>query len=215
VTAKASVVKPANGGLELRQRRKLLDQDPISAFRHLFRRAERAGVPQPDAMVLATAGPRARVSARFVLLKQLDDRGFVFYTDTRSRKGNDLKRNPSAAAVFYWYPLRVQVRIEGQVGGGGGAEADQYWSSRPRESQLGATVSKQSARLASRKTLLAEFAAIQRRLKGKTVPRPSYWTGFRIVPELIEFWTARQHRLHHRELFIRSRGKWHKRLLYP
>jgi pyridoxamine 5'-phosphate oxidase len=192
-----------------------LSEDPIRRFLQLFERAQRAGTPQPEAMALATAEPNGRVSARFVLLKGASDQGFVFYTDTRSRKGRDLKGNPRTAATFYWYPLRVQVRIEGRVEPVSPAEADEYWASRPRESRLGASISRQSSRLSSRERLLADFRAIQERLKGKAVPRPGYWTGFRIAPDLIEFWTARPHRLHDRVVFLRSRGKWEKRLLYP
>ncbi len=215
MAAKASTSSGTVAGLARRGRRPRLSEDPIARFRRLFGRAQRAGVPQPDAMALATADSQGRVSARFVLLKQADDRGFVFYTDTRSRKGRELERNPSAAAVFYWYPLRVQVRIEGRVEPVSPVEADQYWTSRPRESQLGASVSRQSAQLGSREGLLTEFTAIQKRLRGRAVPRPGYWTGFRIMPDLIEFWTARAHRLHDRVLFFRAHGKWGRRLLYP
>jgi pyridoxamine 5'-phosphate oxidase len=201
--------------LARRDERSRPSEDPIARFQKLFERARHAAVPQPEAMALATAERQGRVSVRFVLLKQADERGFVFYTDKRSRKGRELEHNPRAAAVFYWHALAVQVRIEGRVEPISPAEADEYWASRPRTSRLAASVSRQSSRLSSRERLLADFTALQNRLKGKVIPRPKYWIGFRITPDLIEFWTARPHRLHDRLLFVRSRDKWEKRLLYP
>ncbi len=195
-----------------------LTEDPIRRFANLFARACRAQVPQPEAMALATADRQGRVSVRFVLLKSVDQRGFVFYTDLRSLKGRQLRQNPHAALVFYWQPLRVQVRVEGTVELVSDEEADAYWATRPRESRIGASVSRQSHPLSSRELLLNEFRNAREKFKGKDVPRPPYWSGFRVVPERIEFWSYRSYRLHHRELYLKNRGKrggWSKMLLYP
>lgn len=189
--------------------------DPIAQFRRWFRQAERARIPLPEAMALATAGRRGRPSVRFVLLKGADARGFVFFTDGRSRKGRDLAQNPRAALVFYWNPIGKQVRIEGRVEEAPAAEADAYWATRPRASQLAANASRQSADLRSRKWLMAHWRTLRRRFRAAPIPRPPRWTGFRVVPESIEFWTHHEHRLHDRERFVRGRTGWRRRLLQP
>lgn len=177
--------------------------------------AERAGAAQPDAMTLATASRRGVPSLRWVLLKGADRRGFVFFTDTRSRKGRELARNPHAALAFYWQPLGRQVRVEGRVAAVPAAEADAYWASRPRGSQLSAAASRQGAELPARRALVARRRALERTLRGAPVPRPPAWSGYRLVPEVIEFWIHRGDRLHQREIFLRSRSGWRRKLLQP
>jgi pyridoxamine 5'-phosphate oxidase len=166
-------------------------------------------------MALATADARGRPSVRFVLLKQGDHRGFVFFTNARSRKGRELRDNPRASAAIYWDRLRKQVRIEGRVEEVPGAEADAYWVTRPRASQLAALASTQSAPLASRAMLMARWKDLRRRYRGKPVPRPPGWTGYRIIPDAIEFWVHSDYRLHDRELFMRTRRGWKRMRLQP
>jgi len=190
-------------------------KDPIGRFRRWLRDAMRARAPLHDAMALATATRAGVPSLRMVLLKQVDAQGFVFFTDARSKKGRELRANPRAAATFHWNTLGRQVRVEGRVVELGDAEADAYWRTRPRGSQLSGATSRQSSTLASRAALVARRDALERRLAGGDVPRPAEWRGFRIVPEAIEFWTHRDDRLHHRELFRRRAGTWRTSLLEP
>jgi pyridoxamine 5'-phosphate oxidase len=189
--------------------------DPIARFHRWYRDAERAGVAQPDAVALATATPGGVPSVRFVLLKGAGPRGFVFYTDSRSRKGRELRANARAALAFHWQPLGRQVRVEGRVRGVTAAEADAYWRTRPRGSQLSAATSTQSAPLDSRAQLVARRRALERSLRERDVPRPAAWTGFALEPSAIEFWTHREDRLHHRERFERTRNGWRCSLLEP
>lgn len=194
---------------------KRLAPDPIAKFAEWFAMADTAGTPQPEATALATAGRGGRVSVRLVLLKGADADGFVFYTNTLSSKGRDLASNPRAAMVFWWQRIGKQVRVEGRVRRVEPAEADSYWRSRPRLSRLAGAVSRQSAPVASRAVLVARMEELRRRLRGREVPRPPHWTGFRIIPDEIEFWTLRAHRLHDRELFRRSRRGWTRTILQP
>src|SRR5262249_55573982 len=173
--------------------------DPITRFRRWYAEAEAAGAPMPEAIALATADRRARPSVRYVLLKGVDRRGFVFFTDGRSRKGAELAANPAAAFACYWDALGKPVRVEGRGGRVARAESDAYWTTRPRESRLAASASRQSAVLPRRGDLLARWRALGRRHPGDDVPRPSEWTGFRIVPRAVEFWTRGDFRLHQRE----------------
>jgi len=189
--------------------------DPIARFQRWFRAAARAGIALPDAVALATAAPNGTPSVRFVLLKEASARGFVIYTDARSRKGRELAANARAALAFHWQPLGRQVRIEGRVRPVSAAEADAYWRTRPRGSQLSGFTSHQSAPLASRARLVARRRALERRMRGRDVPRPATWTGFRIEPSSIEFWTHREDRLHHRERFERTHRGWKLTLLEP
>ena len=189
--------------------------DPIKRFQRWFNDAEKTGTPLPEAIAVATADRRGRPSVRFVLLKGVDARGFVFFTDGRSRKGGDLATNPEAAFAVYWDPLGRQVRVEGRVQLVTRAEADRYWATRPRESRLAAAASRQSATLVRRSDLLARWRTLGRRHPGDDVPRPPAWTGYRIVPRAIEFWTRGESRLHQRERFERKRGVWTSRLLQP
>jgi pyridoxamine 5'-phosphate oxidase len=188
---------------------------PLARFRRWFAQARAAEQPLAEAMALATADERGRPSVRLVLLKHADEQGFVFYTNAASRKGRELRGNPRAAAVFHWDRLGRQVRVEGRVEMVSAAEADAYWATRPRESQLAALASAQSAALGSRRELLETWRRLRCRHRGADVPRPRDWTGFRIAADAIEFWTHRDHRLHDRELFVRGRQGWKSRLLQP
>jgi pyridoxamine 5'-phosphate oxidase len=188
--------------------------DPIAKFIRWLDDARRLNIPNYEAMALATARGEG-TSVRFVLLKGIDERGFVFFTDVRSRKGRELRGNPRAALALYWQPKGRQVRVQGRVEEVTPAEADRYWSTRPRQSQLAASASHQSARLRSRTELLARFARLAKALRGREVARPRYWTGFRVRPETVEFWTHREHRLHQREIYLRRGRGWHRELLQP
>jgi pyridoxamine 5'-phosphate oxidase len=152
---------------------------------------------------------------RFVLLKHADARGLVFFTDGRSRKGRELGANPRAALALYWHTTGRQVRIEGAVEAVSAAEADAYWATRPRPSRLAASASHQSAALGSRARLMARWRRLGRAYRGRPVPRPPAWTGFRVRPDRVEFWRHRAHRLHERELFLRTSRGWRRRLLQP
>jgi pyridoxamine 5'-phosphate oxidase len=191
------------------------DDDPIVRFNHWFAQAQHAGAPLPEAMALATADAAGRPMVRFVLLKQADQSGFVFYTNTRSRKGRELRNNPRASMVFYWDAIGRQVRVDGCVEPVTAADAEAYWETRPRESRLAAVASYQSAPLAGHELLLARWEKLRDKYHGRAIPRPRTWTGYRVVPDAIEFWTRGEHRLHHRELFLRSRKGWRRRLLQP
>jgi pyridoxamine 5'-phosphate oxidase len=189
--------------------------DPLARFGRWFREARRARVPLTEAMALATTTRRGAPSVRFVLLKVADHRGFVFFTDGRSRKGHELRANPRAAVAFYWHNPGKQVRIEGRIHEVTAAESDAYWATRPRSSQLAAFASHQTATLGSRRLLLRRWRALARRFRGRPVPRPPTWTGFRIIPTSIEFWVHRAHRLHDRELYRRTRTGWTRHHLQP
>lgn len=189
--------------------------DPVKKFSEWFEAARGCkDIADATAISLATA-EGGKPSVRVVLLKDFDADGFVFYTNMQSRKGHELSSNPQAALCFYWAPLGRQIRIEGRVEQVSAAEADAYFASRPRESQLGAWASKQSEVLSSRAELEAAFAAEERKYAGRDVPRPPHWSGWRVVPERIEFWQQGSHRLHERELFIRDSGGWRVTRLYP
>ncbi len=192
--------------------------EALATFEVLFDEALAAGEPDRTAMVLATATRDARPSARTVLLKAHDARGFVFYTHLDGRKGRELQANPHAALLFYWPRVRhgVQVRIEGAVEIVSDAEADAYFASRPRVSQLGAWASKQSETLESREAFEQRLAQVEREFDGRDAPRPPRWTGLRVKPGQIEFWYGAEFRLHQRDLYERDRvEEWSKRMLYP
>ncbi len=188
--------------------------DPIEIFRALFERAAQSSV-EPDAMVLSTSDAGGRVSGRYVLLKSFDQRGFVFYTNLESRKARALAENPHAALCFYWAPLETQVRIEGTVEPVPDADADAYFATRPRESQIGAWASTQSAVMQSRALLEQRVAEMRARFDGRSVLRPPFWSGFRVVPMSIEFWRRDPARLHEREHYERDGKGWAQALLYP
>jgi pyridoxamine 5'-phosphate oxidase len=189
--------------------------DPMAMFAELFEQATRCGLQEPEAMVLSTVDADGRPSSRYVLLKELDARGLIFYTNLESRKARDLDANPYAALCFYWPPLDKQVRIEGNVERVSDEDADAYFATRPRESQLGAWASKQSAALDSRAALEQQVEATRARFEGRAVPRPPFWSGYRVVPIAVEFWTRHAARLHDRARFTRENGRWVRTLLYP
>jgi pyridoxamine 5'-phosphate oxidase len=188
--------------------------NPIAMFAALFERARREQ-PEADAMVLSTVDPDGRPSARYVLLKEVDERGFVFYTNLESRKARALAAHPHAALTFYWPPAD-QIRIEGSVERVSDADADAYFASRARDSQIGAWASKQSAPLSSTAELDARIAELVDRFAGAPVPRPAFWSGFRVVPRSIEFWARHEARLHERVAFVRQEGGgWGQTRLFP
>lgn len=189
--------------------------DPHRLFDEWLTEARLAELNDPEAMALATADEAGRPSVRMVLLKGHDERGFVFYTNLDSRKGVELAANAQAALLFHWKSLRRQVRIEGPVENVAEAEADAYFASRSRDSQLGAWASDQSRPLESRAAFEARYEEMRARFEGAEVPRPPRWSGFRVAPRRIEFWNDRAHRLHERRLFIRESSGWSEGLLYP
>ncbi len=191
--------------------------DPFERFSTWYAEAVKAIPLEPNAMVLATVGPEGRPSARVVLLKGFDARGFVFYTNLESRKGRELAAHPAASLTFYFRPLPRQVRVEGLAHPVSAEEADAYFATRPRGSQVGAWASDQSAPLPSRATLESRFAEVEAQYQGKPIPRPPHWSGFRLVPDLIEFWVGRENRLHEREVFTRDTpdAPWKVQHLYP
>jgi pyridoxamine 5'-phosphate oxidase len=189
--------------------------DPLRLFDEWFALARETELNDSNAMALATADDAGRPSLRMVLLKGHDARGFVFYTNLDSRKGGDLAANPYAALLFHWKSLRRQIRIEGPVGRVSEEEADAYFATRGRDSQLGAWASDQSRPLDSRATFERRYEEVRARFEGKDVLRPPRWSGWRVQPERIEFWTDRAHRLHERRLFTSTDGGWTEGLLYP
>jgi pyridoxamine 5'-phosphate oxidase len=193
-----------------------VDPDPIKLFRRWFDEATASGTRLPDAMTLATATKDGKPSARMVLLKQIDDQGFVFYTNYNSRKSRELDENPNAALVCYWVALDRQVRVEGRVERVTAAESDEYFKTRPRESQLGALVSPQSEVIESREFLEKRFQDFEGMYRDRSVSRPAHWGGYRLRPERIEFWQNRSGRLHDRILYERqSDGSWTIKRLAP
>ncbi len=188
---------------------------PFALFDEWFAEARASEINDPEAMTLATADSSGRPSARMVLLKGHGPDGFIFYTNELSAKGDELAQNPRAALLFHWKSLRRQVRIEGPVEPVSDAEADSYFASRGRDSQLGSWASDQSRPLDSRVTFERRFEEVQQRFEGGDVPRPPHWGGYRVIPERMEFWTDRPHRLHERRLFSWTGGGWKEGLLYP
>ena len=189
--------------------------DPFALFDEWFAEARASEPNDPEAMALATADSDGRPSVRMVLLKGHSPQGFVFYTNQRSRKGEELLENPHAALLFHWKSLRRQVRIEGTVSIVAGEEADAYFASRSRDSQLGAWASDQSSSLPSRAEFEQRYDQMRAKFDGVEVPRPPYWGGYRVTPQAMEFWSDRPHRLHERRLFSRGSQGWTEGLLYP
>jgi pyridoxamine 5'-phosphate oxidase len=189
--------------------------DPIARFGELLERARQTDIPEPTAMALATADGEGRPAVRMVLLKGFDPAGFVFFTNLESRKAVDLAANPQAALCFHWQPLEMQVRVEGRVTPVSVEEADAYFASRPRGSQIGAWASQQSRPLAAREELEERILDTEARYAGLAVPRPPFWSGFRVAPDRIEFWSGRPSRLHDREVYHAAEGGWRVERLYP
>lgn len=192
-----------------------VDPDPIHRFADALERARGTEPFDPTAAALATADLEGTPSVRFVLVKHVDPRGFVFYTNVHSRKGRELGSNPHAALAFHWHTLGQQVRVEGGVARVSEDESDRYFATRPRESQLGAWASSQSEMIADRDALDARYSDVERRFGTEQVPRPPHWGGYRLAPTRIEFWQDRRGRLHDRWLYMLEAGEWRARRLQP
>lgn len=192
-----------------------LSEEIISEFNRFFKKARVSGEPEPTAMVLATSDGHGLVSSRTVLLKALDEDGFVFFTNIRSRKGRQLAQSPRAAATFLWKASGCQVQLVGTVSQVSDEAADAYFSTRDRGSQVGAWASDQSAPLESREALIERVRQIEEKFEGQEVPRPPHWTGFVLSPDTVEFWTQREFRLHDRFLWSQHNGAWVKQRLNP
>ncbi len=192
-----------------------IDSDAIRQFSRWFSDAQGAGLREPNGMVLATADPAGRPSARVVLLKGIDGRGLTFFTNYQSRKGRELADNPQACLVFYWEALERQVRIEGRVVKVSRAETAAYFRTRPRTSQIGAWVSNQSGVIASRRELLDKAVELQTGFGNEPIPAPRHWGGYRLIPQTIELWQGRPSRLHDRILYTRRGRGWKIQRLAP
>ncbi len=189
--------------------------DPIALFAEWYGEAAKCGLKEPTAMTLATADGQGRPTARMVLLKGHDERGFVFYTNTESRKGDALRENPFAALCFYWPPLGRQLLVEGAVEPVAEEEADAYFASRDRQARIGAWASAQSRPMEGRFVLEREIARFAAKYAVGDVPRPPHWSGYRLTPERIEFWCEGAFRLHHRRVFVRQDDGWTMTRLFP
>jgi len=192
-----------------------LDPDPIVQFHEWFEKVIDADLHEPNAMILATAARDGKPSARTVLLKGYDDRGFVFYTNYEGRKAKELETNPACALLFYWGELERQIRIEGRASRLPGKESDAYFASRPRGSRLGVWASQQSRPVENRRVLEERVRMLESEYEGREVPRPPFWGGYRVEPDTIEFWQGRENRLHDRLVYLRSEEGWKIERLQP
>jgi len=190
--------------------------NPIDLFKNWFKKAEETEINDPNAVALGTANQKNQPSVRMVLLKGLSDKGFVFYTNFNSKKGSDLKSNQQASMCFHWKSLRRQIRVVGKVEQVSEEEADDYFNSRPYENRISAWASSQSKKLESRDTFLKKIEEFVRKYpKQNKVPRPPYWSGWRILPNEIEFWLDGEGRIHERLNYVNNNSKWIKEILYP
>jgi pyridoxamine 5'-phosphate oxidase len=189
--------------------------DPFAQFEKWFTQAQKASVPEPNAMSLATADASGRPSARIVLLKGFDSRGFMFFTNYASRKGSELAANPRAALCFHWQLLERQVRIEGTIEKTTRQESDEYFHSRPRDAQIGAWISEQSAIIDSREALERAGSELRKRFGDGSIPLPEFWGGYRVIPDSVEFWQGRLSRLHDRLQYLRNAAGWKLQRLSP
>lgn len=190
-------------------------RNPFKQFEAWFQDARKAGEPLPESMALATSGPRGKPAVRIMLLKDVSKGGFVFFTNYTSRKGGELEANPVAAMAFHWPRLERQVRIEGKIQRTSRKESESYYKTRPRGSQLGAWASPQSKVIPDREFLEERLAKAEQTFFEGSIPCPEYWGGFRLVPERIEFWQGRPHRLHDRIVFVKKAGRWRVERLAP
>lgn len=193
----------------------MTNDDPIHRFKELLAQAEALGIQLHNAFAFATAGSDLRPTVRMLLLKEVDDRGFVFYTNKESRKAKQIDENPRASICFWWPQLRQQVRVEGRLESVSDADADAYFATRPRGSQIAAWASNQSREISTREELMAAVAAFAAKFKDQPVPRPPYWSGYRLGPERVEFWIDRPDRLHERFVYTLTDGGWKVSLLAP
>lgn len=192
-----------------------MTENPIALFTAWFNEAQQCGLQEPNSMVLATSTKDGHPSARVVLLRNVDERGFVFFTNLTSRKGKELHDNPHAALCFHWMPLSRQVRVEGKIELVSTEEADEYFATRARGSQIGAWASKQSSIMEESGDLPARIKDIAEKFQDTPIPRPFFWSGFRLVPHYIEFWQEGEYRLHTRLAYTRMPGGWEVNRLYP
>ena len=192
-----------------------IPREVLQEFGECMEAAAKAGETEPTAMTVATPGLGGGVAARMVLLKAFDEQGFVFYTNLESNKGRQISASPQAALVFYWKTIACQVLVEGRVELLSGQEADDYFASRDRRSQLGAWASRQSQPMKSRAGMLKNIVALEARYIGRPVPRPPHWSGYRVIPHMIEFWTHRNSRLHDRFRYTLDEEEWTKQRLFP
>ncbi len=193
-----------------------MTENPIKIFQNWYKQVENLNLDEPYAATLATVDENKQPSARIILVKHYDERGFCFFTNTTSRKSKELHNNPKAALCFYWDALSKQVRIEGSIEIVSEKEADDYFASRSRESQIGAWASKQSTKLEHRQELNTRIKDIEKQFAESTViTRPFFWSGYRLVPKTIELWEKGDHRLHTRRLFTKNNDAWEMELLYP
>ena len=202
-------------GLLLGLHESAVNRDPIAQFKNWHGHARRTGAPLSDSFTLATVTPDGKPDARMLLLKGVDEKGFVFYTNYESRKGGEIAKKPDAAMVFHWNQLFRQVRIEGRLEKVTTQESEAYFHSRLRGSQIGAWASLQSSAIANREELEKKVAEYESKFKGQTVPLPPFWGGFRLIPERIEFWQGRPSRLHDRLCFVREGSGWKMSRLSP
>ena len=189
--------------------------NPFILFKEWFDEAQKNEINDANAMNLSTISKSNFPSSRMVLLKDFDDRGFVFYTNIKSKKGNDIINNPNVSLNFHWKSITKQVRIEGKAISVSDKEADEYFNSRPKESRIGAWASNQSSKMNNREDLIKKYNFYKEKFKDGSIPRPDYWSGFRVVPRLIEFWKDMPFRLHHRLEFIKINNKWETKKLFP